>query len=242
MTGPIGLVTGSKPFAGLPTNPAELVLPHIDGLVIEGVTIVARATPASRTALPHHLPELIDTYRPAFVLALGLALAAPTVRIETIGVNAMHFGIPDNEGVRPLGGQPIDPLGPPARTATWDADAVTAAILDEGIPARRSFHAGTHLCNLTLYTYLGALQARGLASPCGFLHLPYLPEQIVWLMCQQSGPGSALTASTDLPSMTLEADIRAVKAALRVMAQQARAALPDTTPEKPSIIPEDQPT
>ncbi len=222
ITGPIGLVTGSRPFAGLPTNPAELVLPHLDGLVVHGVTIVAKATPVSRAGLPQHLPELVAQYRPAFVLALGLALGAPTVRIETIAVNAMHFGIPDNEGARPLGGEPIEPDGPPARMATWDADAVVAAILDDGIPAKTSFHAGTHLCNLTLYTYLGALAAEGLSSPCGFLHLPYLPEQIVWMMRQQSGQaGSAMAASMELPSMALETQIRAVKAALGVMARQA---------------------
>ncbi len=225
MKGPIGLVTGSRPFAGLPTNPAELVLPHLDGLVIHGVTIVARATPVSRAGLPQHLPEIIDEVRPAFVLALGLALGAPTVRIETIAVNAMHFGIPDNEGARPQGGEPIEPDGPPARMASWDADAVVAAILDDGIPAKTSFHAGTHLCNLTLYTYLGVLAARGMASPCGFLHLPYLPEQIVWMMRQQSAhAGSAMAASMELPSMALETQIRAVKAALGVMARQSDAA------------------
>lgn len=244
MKGPIGLVTGSRPFAGLPTNPAELVLPHIDSLVVEGITIVAKPTPVSRNGLPTHLPELVARYRPAFVLALGLALGAPTVRIETIGVNAMHFGIPDNEGVRPQGGEPIDPAGPPARVATWNADAVVAAILDDGIPAKASFHAGTHLCNLTLYTYLGALEAAGLAaSPCGFLHLPYLPEQIVWMMRQQAGhPGSALAANLELPSMALETQIRAVKAALGAMARQAAAAPKITTGNRTSQTPEDHPS
>ena len=45
--------------------------------------------------------------------------------------------------------------------------------------------------NLTLYTYLGALEARGLASPCGFLHLPYLPEQVVWMMRRRAGRGDS---------------------------------------------------
>lgn len=233
MTNLIGLVTGSEPFAGLPTNPAELVLPYIDGMEIEGITIVTRATPVSRERLPSLLPSLIDEYKPAFVMALGLALGAPVVRIEKIGVNACHFAIPDNEGVRPLGGQPIDASGPAARFATWDAEALVAAIVDEGIPAKTSFHAGTHLCNLTLYAYLGALEARGMASPCGFLHLPYLPEQIVWMMRQRGGaadtaPGSPL----ELPSMSLETQVRAVKAALGALARQAIATSPRLVPEE----------
>jgi pyroglutamyl-peptidase len=225
MSGAIGLVTGSQPFAGLPTNPAELVLPFIDGMVVDGITIVARATPVSRNGLPSHLPALVEEFRPAFVLALGLALGAPIVRAETIAVNACHFAIPDNEGVRPLGGEPILKDGPPARIATWDAGAIVEAILDEGIPARTSFHAGTHLCNLTLYTYLGAIEALGLKSPCGFLHLPYLPEQVVWLMREGgNAPASARSASPELPSMAIETQIRALKATLAALARQAHAA------------------
>jgi pyroglutamyl-peptidase len=186
---------------------------------------VAKATPVSRNGLPSHLPALVEEYRPAFVLALGLALGAPTVRAETIAVNACHFAIPDNEGVRPLGGEPIHADGPAARIATWDAEAVVEAILAEDIPAKTSFHAGTHLCNLTLYTYLGALEALGLKAPCGFLHLPYLPEQVVWMMRHRGKePGSAHSGSLELPSMGLETQIRAVKATLHALARQAQAA------------------
>jgi pyroglutamyl-peptidase len=225
MSGPIGLVTGSEPFAGLPTNPAELVLPFIDGLVIDGITIVARSTPVSHARLPTLLPALIDEYRPAFVLALGLALGAPILRVEKIGVNACHFGIADNEGARPLGGEPIEAGGPASRFATWNTEDIAAAILAEDIPARTSFHAGTHLCNLTLYTYLGALEARGMKSPCGFLHLPYVPEQIVWMMRQRGDrPDTAPGTPLELPSMALETQLRGVKATLHALARQVRAA------------------
>lgn len=224
MTRPIGLVTGSQPFAGLPTNPAEIILPFIDGTEVGGISIVARSTPVSRNGLPSHLPALVEEYRPSFILALGLALGAPTVRAETIAVNACHFAIPDNEGVRPLGGEPIHEDGPAARIATWDAEAVVEAILAEEIPAKTSFHAGTHLCNLTLYTYLGALEALGLKSPCGFLHLPYLPEQIVWMMRHRGDqPASAHSGTLELPSMAIETQIRAVKATLGALARQVHA-------------------
>ncbi len=219
----IGLVTGSAPFAGLPTNPAQLLLPHLDGLTLEGARIVARETPVSLARLPDILPRLIDEVRPDFVVALGLALGAPVVRVEKIAINACHFGIPDNEGAQPLGGVPIGPDGPPARFATWDADAVLDSVLASGVPASLSFHAGTHLCNFTLYTYLGALEVRGARGPCGFLHLPYLPEQVVWMMRGRAGiAGAAPTTPLDLPSMALETQSRAVMAALGAVARQAR--------------------
>lgn len=218
----IGLVTGSRAFAGLPSNPAELALSALHGLRFGDIEIVAEPTPVSLRELPELLASLVAERRPAFVMALGLALGAPVVRVETLGVNACHFAIPDNFGQRPLGGVPIDGAGPVGRAATWDARAVVEAILAEDIPARLSFHAGTHLCNLTLYSYLGALEAAGLNSPCGFLHLPLLPEQLVWMMRQPEAMAtSAFGPNLELPSMDLATQIRAIKAALRILARQA---------------------
>ena len=221
----IGLVTGSEPFAGLPTNPAELVLPFIDGAEIDGITIVARATPVSRARLPGLLPELVAQYRPAFVLAIGLAQGANCARVEKVAINATDFAVADNDGARPLHGGKIDPAGPAARLASWDAEAVATAILAAGVPARVSYSAGTHLCNLTLYTYLGALAA---AVPCGFLHLPYLPEQLVWLAAQGS------PAAIDQPSMALATQVAAVRATLRAMARQANAAVSPSRATEPA--------
>ena len=219
----LGLVTGSQPFAGLPTNPAELVLAALDGLEVEGFRVHTLSTPVSFGALPEHLPALIAEHRPAFVLALGLALGAPVIRAETVGLNTAHFAMSDNEGARPVGGIRFALDGPEARRATWDAAAVVDAIMDAGIPARLSFHAGTHLCNLTLYTYLGALELAGLAVPCGFLHLPYTPEQVVWLMQNRIGGGNqAPGLNFDLPSMPLTTQVTAVRAAITAVARQAR--------------------
>lgn len=233
MIPPIGLVTGSEPFAGLPTNPAQMVLPHLDGTEVDGVRIVALHTPVSYARLPALLPALIDEHRPVFVVALGLALGAPVVRAEKYAINAAHFGVADNEGARPTGGEKIDPAGPEGRAATWNAEAVAEAILAAGIPARTSYHAGTHLCNLTLYTYLGALESRGLSSPCGFLHLPYLPEQVVWMMRRRAGRGdSAPTTPLDLASMDFDTQLAAVRACLRTVARQALGTGTAAEPEK----------
>ncbi len=220
----VGLVTGSQPFAGLPTNPAEAVLPFVDGMVVEGITVVARSTPVSFARLPGLLAGLVREHRPAFVLALGLALGTPVVKVEAMALNAAHFAVPDNEGARPRGGVRFADDAPDALAATWDAAAITEAIVAADVPARISFHAGTHLCNLTLFAYLAALKAAGSRSPCGFLHLPYLPEQVAWLMRRHGGaPDSAASANLDLPSMALETQVTAVKAAIGALAQQASA-------------------
>jgi pyroglutamyl-peptidase len=173
---------------------------------------------------------MLAEHRPAFVMGMGVALGSPVVRVETTAINVAHFGIADNDGARP-GGEPFDLGGPAARRATWDAARVTAAIIEAGVPARISHHAGTHCCNLALHTCLGALERLGLPSPCGFLHLPYLPEQVVWLMRNRAGqaataPGSSL----DPPSMSFDLQIMAARAAIRVLAEPA-AALAVQVPE-----------
>jgi pyroglutamyl-peptidase len=144
----------------------------------------------------------------AFV-ALGLAPGEPVLRVETTAINRLDFGVADNEGARPTGGGPIDPEGPPARMASWDAPALARSLRGAGYPTRVSHFAGTHLCNATLYAALGAMEAEGLQGPAGFFHLPYLPHQVARFM-DEAPPGGDVAPLTPraLPSMAF-ADQRA---------------------------------
>lgn len=227
----IGLVTGSQPFAGLPDNPAALLLPEVEGAVVHGVTIRTMATPVSVAAVPDLIAGLIAEHRPAFYLALGLALGAPVLRLETTAINRLDFGVADNLGERPADGRPIDPDGPPARMASWDARALVAVLRAEGLPATVSHHAGTHLCNATLYAGLGAMATAGLPGPCGFLHLPYLPEQVARLQSAAPAAGdSAPLTERALPSMAFALQLRALRCVLDTLARTATASTgaPDT--------------
>ena len=218
----IGLVTGSEPFAGLPDTPAAALLPEVEGRVFHGVTIRTIATPVRRTRVPDLIAGLIATHRPVFFVALGLALGTPALRLETTAINRLDFGVADNFGDRPTGGGPIDPDGPPARFATWDAAGLVAQLRDDGIPAVVSHHAGTHLCNATLYAAAGAMAAADLRGPCGFLHLPYLPEQIARF--QRDAPAAGDTApltERTLPSMAFTLQLRALCLMLDTLAQGA---------------------
>jgi pyroglutamyl-peptidase len=214
----VGLLTGFEPFAGLPSNPAAMVLPLLRGERFGGLRLVAEEMPVSLSRAPARMAALLEAHRPVFVLALGLAAGAATVRAETIAVNAAHLAVPDNDGSAPLGGMPLA-AGPAARMATWNAAAVVEAVEAEGVPARLSFHAGTHLCNALLYSTLAALENSAQPVPCGFLHLPYLPEQVVWLRRQAAIHAAA--GAWEQPSMALDLQVRAVRATLGVMAAQA---------------------
>lgn len=203
MTG-IGLITGSQPFAGLPDSPAAMLLSHVDGMVFHGITIKAIATEVSVASVPGNMARLVQAHRPAFLVSLGLATGEPVLRCETTAINRLDFGVADNFGARPADGRPIDAEGPAARMATWDAAALVGRIRAAGIPARVSHHAGTHLCNATLYAALGAMEAEGLRGPCGFFHLPYLPHQVARFMSEiPAGGDTAPLTNRVLPSMAL---------------------------------------
>ena len=55
-------------------------------------------------------------------------------------------------------------------------------MLAAGTPARLSNPAGAYLCNALIYLTQAALAKRGSKAPFGFLHLPYLPEQVAKLL------------------------------------------------------------
>jgi len=211
----IGLVTGSRPFAGLPDSPAETLLSLIDGMQIGATTIKAVAIDVSLDRVPQTITGLIAQHRPDFVVSLGLAPGEPVLRLETTAINRLDFGVADNDGRRPTGGGPIDPVGPAARMASWDAPELVAGLLAVGLPARVSHHAGTHLCNVTLYKALGAMQAAQLPGPCGFFHFPYLPDQVArFLSGAPSGGDTAPLTQRALPSMALELQLAALRLVL----------------------------
>ena len=71
-----------------------------------------------------------------------------------------------------------------------------------GVPASRSFSAGTYLCNEISYRMLHHLAANGRNDvPAGFVHLPSLPAQV------ESMPEGT-------PSMPLDRQVAAVHAIL----------------------------
>jgi pyroglutamyl-peptidase len=170
------LLTGFEPFGGGTINPSGEVARRLDGAAIGGARVVGRVLPVSFERLPGLIAGLIDTTAPDLLLGMGLAGDEPAIRLEQLAINRAHSERADNDGVAPAN-RPLDPGGPAARIATLRLEPIVAGLRAARIPARLSFHAGTHCCNLWLYHALGALERAGRRVPCGFIHLPCLPEQ-----------------------------------------------------------------
>jgi pyroglutamyl-peptidase len=121
-----------------------------------------------------------------------------------VALNLNDARIADNAGFQPQD-EPIDAAGPAAYFASLPVKAMVEAIRMEKIPASVSNTAGTFVCNHLMYGVLNFIQKRKLPMRGGFIHIPYLPEQVL------EKPGT--------PSLTLEMAQRAVEAALRVVAR-----------------------
>jgi pyroglutamyl-peptidase len=135
------------------------------------------------------------------------------VRIERVGLNLADFEIPDNHG-RLARDESLSGNGPAAKFTTLPVRKIEAAMLAAGIPSRISNSAGSFLCNACLYSFLSASEKTP-GTRCGFVHVPYLPEQVAGLL-RQLKEEAKLEAHqrADFASMDLATGTRAVAIAL----------------------------
>ena len=167
------LITGFDPFGGAEVNPSWQAVRQLPDRVgdfvlckLEIPTVFGKAT---RVVL-----EKAAEFSPDVILCVGQAGGRAAVTPERIGVNIRDGRIADNEGNQPRG-EFVAPDGPAAYFATVPVEKMAQAIRDAGIDATVSNSAGAFVCNDTLYGLLHAFA--GTEVRCGFIHVPYLPEQ-----------------------------------------------------------------
>lgn len=208
------LVTGFEPYGGRGINPAAEVAKALDGRTIEGRQVVGRTLPVSYRGLAGRFEALVDEIRPDVAISLGLWPGEPVIRLERFGLNVAAFEIADNEGTL-VAEELIDAGGATGVRATLPLREIEQALLAGGIPARLSSTAGTFLCNVTLYTLMRILEARSPKTLGGFIHVPYLPEQVAGLLAEMRRERRLeLHQRADLASMELSILVRAVSIAI----------------------------
>src|SRR5215208_6470123 len=214
------LLTGFQPYGGRQLNPSAEVVRALDRTRIDGHTVHGMLLPVSFAAAKQPLTDAIAERRPVLVVSLGLWPGEPVIRLERVAVNRASFEMPDNDGQRLLDDN-VEPNGPVARAVTLPVGKIISALRANGIPARTSDTAGTFLCNTTLYRALGACERLGTGARCGFVHLPYLPQQVAELLNDLSAEGRLeLHQRADLASMSLDIMLEALRTILAVSLDQ----------------------
>ena len=206
------LVTGFEPYGGGRINPSLEVVRTLDGTEVASVPVVGRALPVDFRGLQQHVRALLTEIDPIAVLNLGLWPGEATIRLERVALNLADFEIPDNAGEL-VHDRPLDREAPAAIPSRLPLRAIERTLLEAGIPARLSNTAGTFLCNATMYAFLR--QTAGV--PCGFVHLPYLPEQVASLLaCAKEQRTLEQHQRADYASMSLPTMLEAVRIILAV--------------------------
>lgn len=216
--GPV-LLTGFQPYASRGSNPAFEIMQALDGKTIVGAHIVGRALPVSIASIRSKAQDIVEELHPSVIISVGLWPGEPVVRLERVGLNVADFEIADNEGAL-WQDRSISHNGPHARSATLPLKKIEQGLLEAGIPARISSSAGTYLCNACLYSFLEVVEQQENQIPCGFIHVPYKPEQVAELIVDiKQAQQLEQHQRADLASMELSRSIQAVEIAVRTTIQ-----------------------
>lgn len=171
------IVTGFDPFGGEPINPALETIKSLPK-TIAGAEIILVEIPTVFDKAADVLEEKMAEHLPDAVLCIGQAGGRVDLTPERIAINQDDARIPDNEGQQPID-RTIRADGQPAYFSTLPIKAMVEAIHRIGLPASVSNTAGTFVCNHLMYQALYLAEKQFPKTKAGFLHIPFLPEQVV---------------------------------------------------------------
>ena len=167
------LITGFDPFGGATVNPSWQAVSRLPDRVGE-FELCKLEIPTVYDLATRVVLEKAAEFNPDVILCVGQAGGRDSITPERIGVNIRDARISDNAGNQPRG-EFVAPDGPAAYFSTVPVEKMVQAIEAEGIKATVSNSAGAFVCNDTLYGILHHFA--GTRVRCGFIHVPYIPQQ-----------------------------------------------------------------
>ena len=200
------LVTGFEPFGGEALNPSWEAVRRLNADAGDA-RIERLLVPTTYGESIGTVTEAINRLRPAAVVMIGQAGGRTELSIERIAVNCDDAQAPDNAGVLHEDA-PIVSQGPTAYLATLPIKQIVAGLRSAGLPAAVSNTVGLFVCNHLFYGVLHHIVTRNLDTQAGFVHVPFLPEQVV------GKPGT--------PSMALETMVAGIDCIVAVVTSNAR--------------------
>ncbi len=190
------LVTGFDPFGGEAINPSWEVVQRLPD-VIGKFTLVKAQLPTSFKRGPKLLLSLAKKHQPSVIVSLGQAGGRAAITPERIAINVMDTrGFPDNDGYAPED-KPVSRSSADAQLASLPIKAMMSAVHAQALPSEISNSAGTFVCNTVMYTALDWANKNDAIA--GFVHIPYLPQQVI---------------GRNQPAMSLDDMVRGITAAL----------------------------
>lgn len=195
------LITAFEPFGGEEVNPALEAMKLLPDKIGEAQILKLELPTVFKKSI-EKVWQHIDEYEPDIVISLGQAGGRACISIERVAINIDDTTMADNEGNMPVD-QPIFKDGENAYFSNLPIKNMVEDIKKAGIPANISNTAGTYVCNHVMYGILYKIHKERLNIKAGFIHVPFIPEQVV------NKPERA--------SMSLENIVKAVEIACKVL-------------------------
>lgn len=195
------LVTGFDPFGGEPINPAIESVKRLPDNIAEA-EIIKLEIPTVRKKSLEKIEKAINEHNPDVILSIGQAGGRFDISIERVGINLDDFRIPDNEGNQIID-EPIFPDGENSYFVKLPVKAMVQNVQKNNIPASVSYTAGTFVCNHVLYGVLYLIEKKYKGKKSGFIHIPFLPQQVV--------------DKRNMPSMELNTIVKGLTAAIEAI-------------------------
>ena len=171
------LITGFDPFGGESINPALEAVKALPD-TIAGAEIIKLEIPTVFRKSLEKIEENIIKHSPDIVISIGQAGGRFGVTPERVAINIDDARIEDNEK-----NQPIDITifedGETAYFTNLPIKAMVKEMQDGGIPASVSNTAGTFVCNHVMYGIMYMIDKKYPNIKGGFIHVPYIPSQVV---------------------------------------------------------------
>ena len=195
------LVTGFDPFGKDTINPSIEAVKRLPDK-INGVKIIKLEIPTKFNESAILVQETIEQVKPDYVLHIGQAGGRHEITPERVAINIDDASIADNAGNQPID-QVIQKDGESAYFSSLPVKAMVQYMREEGVASSISNTAGTFVCNHIMYQTLHFVSKTHPTIQAGFIHIPFLPEQVV--------------ERQNVISMTLDDIVRGIIAALKAI-------------------------
>lgn len=199
------LVTAFEPFGGETLNPASEALKRMKDN-IAGAEIVKLEVVNNFYDSIDQVVDKMKEVNPDVVLSIG-HVTRDEISAERIAININDAPIKDNNGKQPLN-QTIFEDGKNAYFSTLPVKAMVKEMQDGGVKAGLSNSAGTFVCNHLMYGVLYNIEKMNKDIKAGWLHVPYMKEQIV-----------GNEAKKDLPYMEIEEIVKGAELAVKAIVE-----------------------
>jgi pyroglutamyl-peptidase len=174
--GPVILATGFSVFPGAPENPTAWLMRELQGWQPNGARLIL-GTLAVRYTMWDSVEDLIASEAPDAVIGFGLSAKATGFTLEATARNSIGQGRPDATGAFPTSEHLVE-----GGTATYSSGLplqdIQIALEQYALPVAPSEDAGDYVCNLYFYHLMKHAVETGAPRIAGFIHVPYLDEQL----------------------------------------------------------------